>query len=228
MYSYLARFISLCYIYNNSLSSRHSFFNFYLYVLGDKFAASNSSSTLLMLTKHPVCASPFTRGYLDRSSDGGNRQRETQDPSGPRLSVGSQSRDRSPRSTVQILGHWNSFSVLPPSMPPMKKKREKKKERIKLEKGENSSLPRDTYTANSSLSVFLLLSLPPSPICETVPFRLYLQSSNFISNVGETNANDTRAILCHPHTRSQFYILSSTPLLSSSALLLEDCSNPKA
>jgi len=138
-----------------------------------------------MLTKHPVCASPFTRGYLDRSFDGGNeRDPGPKSRSESRLSVGSQSRDRSPRSTVQILGHWNSFSALLVPMPPKKKKKKKmkkkkeKKERIKMEKGEFQFAARHTYKQ------FFLPHL--SLICETVPSRL-CQFSEFTSNASSSN-----------------------------------------
>jgi len=43
----------------------------------------------------------------DRDENSGSGAR-----SGPSLSIESQSRDRSPRSTIQILGHRNSFSAL--------------------------------------------------------------------------------------------------------------------
>lgn len=135
--------------------------------------------------KHPVCASPFTRRYLDRSSDGGERAERgsgPEYPSGPRLSVESQSRDRSPRSAVQILGHWNSFTAL--FLRYLRRTRKKKKKRIKMEKGENSGLPRDIHTENSSSLSFFDLRNSALPIL-------------FSTLIARKNVNSKKAILFH-------------------------------
>jgi len=141
--------------------------------------------------------------------------------SGSRLSVGSQSTDRSPRSTVQILGHWNSFSALPLSI--LWGGRSRKKKRVNQDgKEENPSLPRDTYR-----QFFLFLFLWFTIRCPflILQFRLQVvQTSTQILNTIKRFYFIGTWYLLEVSCTSNF----STPLLSSSTLLLEDCLNPKA
>lgn len=95
-----------------------------------------------MLTKHPVCA----RGYLDRSSDEGNGQRDP-DPR-PKVGPGCRSdlrvqtgrRDR--RSKYWDIG---TLSLRFPFQYSEEEEAERKKRVNQDGKEENPSLPRDTY-----------------------------------------------------------------------------------
>lgn len=121
----------------------------------------------------------------------GRTGRETSGPRPKWLSVGSQSRDRSPRSAVQILGHWNSFTAL---LSRCHRRRRRGKKR-------SESRWRELAARRTCRKFFLLLLplyLPPlSLICDTVPFVNAPILLRIL--VARTNANNTKAILFHRH-----------------------------
>lgn len=123
------------------------------------FRSFTLPSTLLRFTKRFVCASPFTEEYIDRSSERPGREFGSGGPErfSPPLSIESQSRDRSPRSTIQILGHRNSFSALLRRC--LLRRTEEKKQKIEIEKEENCCLLLNIHKDSPFLFQYFYFSL---------------------------------------------------------------------
>lgn len=119
----------------------------------------------------------FHRGNIsidllkDRDESSGSGAR-----SDPPLSIESQSRDRSPRSTIQILGHRNSFSalLLRCLLYRSKEKREdqdgERRELCGLLLNIQSTPYKDSPFLFQAFHLSFLLSLspPPSPLISTI------------------------------------------------------------
>lgn len=122
------------------------------------------------------------------------------------LRVGTGRRDRRSK-------YWDIGTLSPCCSFDASDEEAKKKERIKMEKGENCSSPCDIHTENSSsLSSFY----PPPPlslICETVPCRLYANLPILFRMLPRTNLNNTEVILFHRHAIRSTLKISIEPLV---------------